>query len=48
MEEQLAIIDNICMNQQEKALAKAYLPICDGEGMRFPRREFFPFLKVSC
>ena len=45
VEEQLAIIDNICMNQQEKALAQAYLPICDEGGMRFPRREFFPFLK---
>ena len=45
LEEQLALIDNICMNQEEKALAHAYLPITDGGGMRFPRREFFPFLK---
>ena len=45
LEEELALIDNICMNQEEKALAHAYLPISDGGGMRFPRLEFFPFLK---
>ena len=30
LEEQLALIDNICMNQEEKTLAHAYLPITDG------------------
>ena len=45
LEEQLALIDNICMNQEGKALANVYLPITDGGGMWFPRCEFFSFLK---
>ena len=39
------MVDNICMTADEKALAQAYLPVSDEGGMRFPRREFFPFLK---
>ena len=42
LEEQLALIDNICMNQEEKALAHAYLPVTDGGGMRFHVVNFSP------
>ena len=40
------MLDNICMTADEKALAQAYLPVSDEGGMRFPRREFFPFLSL--
>lgn len=48
VEEQLAVVDSICMNEQEKAMAQGYLLVTDEGGTWFPTtRIFSPLERIS-
>lgn len=44
LQEQLRIINHVCMSEADKDLEKSHLPSTDRGGMLFPRVELYPFL----
>ena len=46
LQEEIRFVETLCMSESDKCVEKSHLPSTDRGGMRYPRVELYPFLRM--